>query len=256
MSLYQFFAKASKWSDLPDHSGPLSASISPAMTKEANDAVKSVTREGKSKRRGSYAKFTPEQQAVIGGYAALHGNQAAVRHFSKQLKVQVQVTSVQTWKTKYLAEISRKRKEGETDNLTVKSLPVKTSGRPLLLGEKLDSEVKSYIKAVREGGGVITTSVTMAAATAIIRKADRSLLAENGGHITNTNNWTKSLLYRMNFVKRRGSSTAKLMVANFEAVKEQFIIDVNAVVEMEDIPPQSVFNWDQHCPRFIIDDGS
>lgn len=49
----------------------------------------------------------------------------------------------------------------------------------------------------------------------------------------------------MNFVKRRGSSTAKLSVANFEAVKEQFIIDVNAVVEMEDIPPQLVFNWDQ-----------
>ena len=49
----------------------------------------------------------------------------------------------------------------------------------------------------------------------------------------------------MNFVKRRGSSTAKLTVANFEAVKEQFVIDVNAVVEMEDIPPQLVFNWDQ-----------
>jgi TctA family transporter len=48
----------------------------------------------------------------------------------------------------------------------------------------------------------------------------------------------------MKFIKRRGSSTAKLTVANFEAMKEQFIIDVNAVVEMEDIPPQLVFNWD------------
>ena len=49
----------------------------------------------------------------------------------------------------------------------------------------------------------------------------------------------------MNFVKRRGSSTAKMMVTNFEAVKEQFVIDVNVVVEMEDISPQLVFNWDQ-----------
>ena len=49
----------------------------------------------------------------------------------------------------------------------------------------------------------------------------------------------------MNFVKRRGSSIAKLTVTNFEAVKEQFILDVNAVVEMEDIPPQLVFNWNQ-----------
>ncbi len=106
-------------------------------------------------------------------------------------------------------------------------------------------QVKSYIRAVREHGGMITSSITMAAATAIVRRADRNLLAENGGPITITNNWAKSLLYRMNFVKRRGSSTAKLTVTNFEAIKEQFVIDVNAVIEMEDIPPELVFNWDQ-----------
>ena len=42
MSLYQFFAKKSKQSDLPDPSGPLSASISPATIKEANDATVTV----------------------------------------------------------------------------------------------------------------------------------------------------------------------------------------------------------------------
>ena len=35
------------------------ASISPATLKEASDAVKSVTSEGKTKWRVSYAKFTP-----------------------------------------------------------------------------------------------------------------------------------------------------------------------------------------------------
>ena len=37
MSLYRYFAKASK---LPDPNGELSASISPAAIKEANEAVK------------------------------------------------------------------------------------------------------------------------------------------------------------------------------------------------------------------------
>ena len=46
----------------------------------------------------------------------------------------------------------------------MKSLPVKKRGRPLLLGTKLDDDVKSYVKAVREAGGVITTSITIAAA--------------------------------------------------------------------------------------------
>ena len=81
MSLYRYFAKSSK---LPDPNGELSASVSPAAIKEANEAVRSVTCERKSKRRGSYSKFSPEQQAEIGKYASLNGNQAAIRHFSKQ----------------------------------------------------------------------------------------------------------------------------------------------------------------------------
>ena len=70
-------------------------------------------------------------------------------------------------------------------------------------------------------------------------------MAENGGPITLTTNWAKSLLYRLNFVKRRGSSAAKIAVKNFEEVKEQFLLDISAVMEMEDVPPQLVINWDQ-----------
>ena len=127
----------------------------------------------------------------------------------------------------------------------MKSLPVKKRGRPLLLGEQLDTEVKCYIQAVREGDGVIIKAITMTAATAIVRKSDRNPLAGNGGPITITSNWAKSLLGRMNFVRRRGSSTAKMTVTNFEAVKEQFLLDVNAVVEMKDIPQELILNWDQ-----------
>ena len=43
MSLYHYFAKASKQSELPNPNEALSASVSPAAIKEANDAVKSVT---------------------------------------------------------------------------------------------------------------------------------------------------------------------------------------------------------------------
>ena len=79
--------------------------------------------------------------------------------------------------------------------------------------------MKCYIIAVWEVGGVITTAIIMAATTAIAQKSDRNLLAENGGPITISSNWAKSLLYRINFVKRRGSSTAKMTVANFEAAR-------------------------------------
>ncbi len=80
-----------------------------------------------------------------------------------------------------------------------------------MLGESLDTEVKHYLKAVCKGGGVITTAITMASATAIVYvELIETSLARNGGPITITANWAKSLLYRMNFVKRRGSTTMKM----------------------------------------------
>ena len=224
MALYRYFKPAT---DLPNPKGSLSKCVSPATIKDANEAVKNSPKPAKS--RGTYAKLTPKKQAEIAQYAVLHGNKAAIHHFSQELGFGIKESSVSTWKSKYQAELKRVRRRG----------------RPLLLGEKLDTEVKSYIQAVHEAGGVITTSISIAATTAIVRRSDRNLLSENGGPITLTNNWAKSLLYRLNFVKRRGSSTAKMTVKNFEELKEQFLLDIKAVVDMEDVPPELVFNWDQ-----------
>ena len=79
----------------------------------------------------------------------------------------------------------------------------------------------------------------MASATAIVRRADRNLISENGGPLSITFNWVKSLLYRMGFVKRRGSTAMKMIVNNFESIKEQFVL--------HKVLP--------HC-RLIISDGS
>ena len=66
-----------------------------------------------------------------------------------------------------------------------------------------------------------------------------------GEGIDITVNWAKSLLYRMGFIKRRGSTTMKMTVSDFEIIKEQFLFDIQTVVEMENIPMELVFNWDQ-----------
>ena len=196
----------------------------PATISDVNKAVMDASKTQRSKPRGKYAKLTPEQQAEIGKYASMHGNAAAIRRFSKELDTDLKEGSVRLWKSKYQAEVNIKRQLGEADT-SVTRLTLKKTGRPLMLGEKLDGEVKHYIRAVREGGGVITTAITMAAATAIMRRADRNLLSENGGPIDITVNWAKSLLYRMGFVKRRGSTAMKMTVTNFERIKEQFLLD-------------------------------
>lgn len=144
MSLYKYFKPSSSTTDLPNPSG-----LNPAVIKEIDEAVRKLSSEEseKSKKRGSYSKFSPEQQAEIGKYASENGNQAAFRYFSKQLKVELKMSSIQTWKSKYLAEVDRIRTSvGTVDNFTIKSLPVKKRGRPLLIGEKLDSQVNIGIR--------------------------------------------------------------------------------------------------------------
>ena len=79
----------------------------------------------------------------------------------------------------------------------------------------------------------------------VLRKRDKSLLKENGGPLEPGNNWAKSLLHRMGFVKRTGNTKAKVAVEEFEALKSQFLFDIRATVEFLEIPPELVFNWDQ-----------
>ena len=80
MALHRYF----KPSDDLLPSGHLSSSVSPATIKAANEAVRESALTPTSKSRGTCAKYTPAQQVMIGEYASMHGNLAAVRHFTKK----------------------------------------------------------------------------------------------------------------------------------------------------------------------------
>ena len=110
----------------------------------------------------------------------------------------------------------------------------------------MDLKVQMYLKKVREGGGVVTARITMAAARGILLTCDRSMLAEFGGHVHLNRHWAYSLLHRMKFVQRKGTTAkSKLTIADFNQAKEQFLEDVVTTVDMEEIPPELILNWDQ-----------
>ena len=48
----------------------------------------------------------------------------------------------------------------------------------------------------------------------------------------------------MCYVKRKGCTEKKIQVQDFEGTKSQFLMDVEAVVTLEDIPNQLILNWD------------
>ena len=86
-------------------------------------------------------------------------------------------------------------------------LPHKHRGRPLLLGEQLEDEVKVFINSAHESGSVVNTETVMGTARGVVISHEANLLVENGGYINITKDWAQWLLQRMNLVKRKGKSS-------------------------------------------------
>jgi hypothetical protein len=159
--------------------------------------------------------------------------------------------TVRDWRDAYRLELKKTAKSSLETSTEITELPQKKRGHPVLLGEELDKQVKSYLTSFRESGAVVNTAITMACAEGIVKSADSRMLSVNGGHILFTKDWAKNLLHRMGFVKRRASTKAKVSVEDFEERKEQFLLDIKAVVNLEDIPLDLVINWDQTAMHYV-----
>ena len=78
-------------------------------------------------------------------------------------------------------------------------LPRKKDGRPLLLPNELDNQVKEYIKALRQHGLPINTHVVVAAAEGIVMN-EYGISSCDGEPMVKfnlTTDWAKSVLERM-----------------------------------------------------------
>ena len=150
---------------------------------------------------------------------------------------------------KYLREVSIRKRAGE--DINVKKLIGKKTGRPLLLGEDLDKQVREYLVSLRENGAIINTAITIACAKGVLKNYDSNLLECNGGHILLIKHWAKYLMERMGFVKRRASTKANVSIADFDHFKAQFAYDVKAIIMLKEIPCQLVINWDQTGIHYV-----
>ena len=246
-SILRYYKPASS-SDcrLPSPHGPLSRSIPSAAIASANREVQSILdQQSKPKKRGPYERYTPSERAKIGKFASECGVQAAVRKFSKDHR-KISESTIRGFKNAYREELLKKwRARGDADDFTVTELQPNKQGRPLLLGKSLDDSIQQYVISLRENGGIINTAIVISGAKGLLKSMNRTMLVEYGGPATLSKGWAKSLLKRMNFTKRIGTTQAKITPEHFEELRLQFLQDIVNVVKMEDIPPSLVFNWDQ-----------
>ena len=73
---------------------------------------------------------------------------------------------------------------------------------------------------MHKDGSVLNMHVAIGTAMGVISSYDANLLAENGGPINITKDRAKQLLGRMGLVKWRGTTKAKIIPLDFEALKQ------------------------------------
>ena len=235
MSILSYF----KASPLPT---PKETGIGVSATKAANQVVSCVlspVNEPIKKKRKVYTAFTDQQQAAIGKYAAECGNAAALPKYQREIPGLGEST-VRLFKKRYLEQL---RASLGTE---VTSIASRKRGHPLALGD-VDEDVQKFITALRKSGTPVNTPVILAAAEGIIKSRDHTLLVEHGGHIRLTKSWAVSLMQRMSFVKRHGSTKAKinLSVKEFTCMKQKYLNQIVKLALKKKAPPQLVINWDQ-----------
>ena len=160
------------------------------------------------------------------------GVNAAARRFSNKLNKNLNESTVRGMKKSYLIQLNKGDPDAEP---TITALPHKTRERPLLLGEE-DEKVKNFVKALRDSGGPISTSLIIAATKGLLRKCDPPILKDYGGPITLEKPWAHSLLQRMNFTKRKGTKVAKHLPDDLELLGGKFHRRIGRRVRKFDIP--------------------
>ena len=122
------------------------------------------------------------------------------------------------------------------------------TGRPLLLGQELDSMVQSYLRALGNRGGVINATIAKATAKALITRNTHLV----GNIDIESSRWTQSLFQRMGLAKRRKTS-AKVDIPDGARKEIEFIFlhDIASQVETHSIPNALIINLDQTPLKYV-----
>ena len=122
---------------------------------------------------------------------------------------------------------------------------MKSRGRPTLLPETLMKKTIDTISALRLRRAPVTSSVINAVAKGIVQANDRTLLVENGGHLSLSNDWARKVLYRK--MTRRIATTTRISVAPalLAETKLDFQRKIRQSQSWHSIPDDLIINFGQ-----------
>ena len=242
MSLRRWLTSSSSEDTTPSF---LPRGDSGSCTDAANKVVVKAMETESKRKRGEYHHYSVELWAKVAKYTCEFGNKAAVNKYSTELGYTVSEATVRNFKRAYL-----ERLKSTPDPDTITSLPTAAHGRPLLIG-RFGDDVYDYITRLRQSGGVVNSTILIAAAKGIITHKNSSHLKEYGGSVELEKKWAESFLLQRGFVRRKATKAARKLPPDYGTIKEVFLTRIHDEVTSNTIPPQLIVNWDQTGVKLV-----
>ena len=220
---------------------PEQTGIGEEATLEANKAVESLLtqQDGGKRKRKPYRRFSDTDRAVIGKYAAEHGNAEAMKKFKQEFP-ELPESTVRSFKIKYTNALEAGQSSGEA----IDKIPSKRRGRPKLLGD-YDTQVQQFVKALQQSGTVVTPQVVIAAAEGIVSANNKELLASNGGNVSLKKTWAVSLMKRVGLRKSRSTKSTGSDVSVSSEDDSSCMGQILNAISTHNIPLELVIGWEQ-----------
>ena len=152
--------------------------------------------------------WTPQQRLEIDEHAAKNGNASTIRFLSSKYP-RLTKQSITEFKKAY--------NKGKQKGADLSERIVMKSRVGQLCFQKLMKKTIDTISALRLRGAPVISSLINAVAKGIVQANGRTMLDENSGHLSLSNDWARKVLYRMNTLEhkmtRQIATTARIPVA-------------------------------------------
>ena len=249
MSLLNYFQK------LPPNTPNVASASSGLTSRETEEVSKELKKmQDKEKKKEKVLRVDTTTALEIGEHAAKNGNASTLRFLSSKYP-RLTKQSITEFKKTY--------KEGKQKGADLsEGIVMKSRGRPTLLPETLMKKTVDTISALRLRGAPVTSSVINTVAKGIVQANDRTLLVENGGHLSLSNDWARKVLYRMDTLgrkmTRRIPTTARIPVtpALLAETRLDFQRKICQLQSWHSIPDDLIINFDQTPLPYVVTGNS
>ena len=170
----------------------------------------------------------------MGKFAAECGDSKA------QIKYKIPESTARCFRTIYTSLLAKCG-----PNLNLSSLPLRKRGAPTLLPPKINTNLREYIQALRQNGGVVTSVIIRAVATALVESDAPYLLPVNNGNLTLSKYWSFETAKRFGLSRRKATRSTKAEVQNNEVICKDFRDSFESTTVENHIPNSLIFNLDE-----------